>query len=104
MASYQLLSSAESDLEEILEYTLDRHGANQMLKYTDQLVSCFEEISKRKGLYKRLKSRGVEIRSLHCQKHYIFAMEQRDGPVLILAIFHERMNLIERVKDRLDAI
>jgi toxin ParE1/3/4 len=34
-------------------------------------------------------------------RHYIFCLPQTNGPALILAILHERMDVILRLKDSL---
>jgi len=39
---YKLTKSAELDMEEIFNYTIDTHGANQAENYTNKLYSRFE--------------------------------------------------------------
>lgn len=39
----------------------------------------------------------------HCEHHYIFCLPREKAPTLIVAIFHERMDLITRVAGRLPA-
>jgi len=64
-------------------------------------MTCFEEVSSESDRYKSLDRKGKTIRILHCQKHFIFGLERRDLPVLIIAIFHEKMDLMNRIGDRL---
>ncbi len=101
MPSYELSTFAESDLDKVLQYSFERFGENQMLKYNAQLMSCFDEISKISGHYKKIERKGKTLRSLHCPKHYIFALERGDQPLLIIAILHERMDLTIRIQNRL---
>ena len=104
MSFYQLSIDAESDLDDILQYTFDRFGVDQMIKYNAQLIQCFDEISKAKGLYKEIESNSTNIRFLHCQKHYVFAIKNKSEPVIIIiAIFHEKMDLMNRLKSRLQS-
>jgi toxin ParE1/3/4 len=42
------------------------------------------------------------LRVAACRKHYIFCMHRADAPAQILAILHERMDVIARLKSRLD--
>jgi len=37
----------------------------------------------------------------HCKKHYLFALSEPDKPLLIIAVLHEQMDLINRLKNRL---
>ena len=36
-----------------------------------------------------------------CQYHYLFCLPRPDAPALIVAILHERMDLMARLADRL---
>ena len=85
MHSYELSVLAALDLDQILQYTFECFGQGQMLKYNAQLIACFDEISGEFGLFKKIERSGKTIRSLHCQKHYIFALEREDQPILIIA-------------------
>ena len=38
---------------------------------------------------------------LHFEYHYIFCLPRDDAPALIVAILHERMDLMARLADRL---
>jgi toxin ParE1/3/4 len=104
MLSYQLSIDAESDLDDILQYTFDHFGVDQMIKYNAQLMQCFDEISKAKGLYKEFESNSTNIRFLHCQKHYVFAVKNKgEHFTIIIAIFHEKMDLMNRLRNRLQS-
>ena len=100
MAFYQLSVEADQELDEILQYSFEQFGMDQMVKYNNQLVDCFEEITKPIGLYKTIKIEDEAIRSLHCQKHYIIALEDEEL-IFIMAIFHEKMDIMSRIKKRL---
>lgn len=101
MPTYELSALAVSDLDEILQYSFERFGKKQMLKYSTQLASCLDKISENNGHYKRIEINRKTVRSLHCQKHYIFALERTDKPLLILAVLHEKMELTRHLKNRL---
>lgn len=101
MPSYELSQLAESDLEHILEYTFVNFGKNQMYKYKRQLEHCLKILANNVPSYRRLDIDGKYIRSLHCQMHFLFALERQNRPLLIVAVLHERMDLVKRIRDRL---
>ena len=44
-----------------------------------------------------------ELRMAHCESHYLFCLPRRDAPALIIAILHERMDLMARLAGRLQS-
>ncbi|MCL2894699.1 hypothetical protein [Brenneria tiliae] len=43
------------------------------------------------------------LRMAHCEHHYVFCLPRENEPVLVVAIFHERMDLMTRLAERLNA-
>ena len=41
------------------------------------------------------------LRSVLCQHHYIFSLTRQNAPAVVLAVLHERMDLIARLRNRL---
>ena len=41
------------------------------------------------------------LRMMRCEHHYIFCLPRDEAPALVVAILHERMNLMMRLADRL---
>jgi plasmid stabilization system protein ParE len=37
-----------------------------------------------------------------CEHHYIFCLPRSDAPALVVAIFHEKMDLMTRLAGRLE--
>lgn len=101
MPSYQTSDAAEEDLQEIMEYTLTRHGEKQAFQYIDDLEECTENLARSYGHYKEIHGLHPGMRVKHCQHHYIFGIMREHAPMLVIAIFHERMDLLVRLKDRL---
>jgi plasmid stabilization system protein ParE len=101
MPLYKLSNDAEIDLAEITEYTYENHGTTQTLKYIDQLDECTNNLASGDGHYKEESKIHPQLRIKHCQHHYIFGVMRSSQPMLVVAILHERMKLIERVKKRL---
>ena len=98
---YERSPAALEDWREIVEYTLDHYGEAQTEKYMAGLLQCMENMAKNEGYHKDMQIKGRMVRVKHCQKHYIFALLLKNKPMRIIAIFHENMDLISRVKKRL---
>ena len=101
MTLYEKSQEALDDWQAIVEYSLDRHGENQTIKYTRQLINCIEAMAKGDGYFKDVKVKKRTIRIKHCQKHYIFGLVRDKDPLMIIALFHESMDLMTRLKKRL---
>ena len=101
MPLYEKTVAVDEDWREIAAYTLKRYGEDQLRKYTKDLTKCFEDMAKGKGHFKEIKVQKHKVRVKHCQKHYVFGLIRNNKPMLIIAIYHERMDLIKRLKKRL---
>ncbi len=99
--SYELSPDAEEDWLSIIDYTYQQFGANQVVQYTEQLSKCIASLVAHEVPSKSINLDGLNIRSIHCQRHYIIAIDRIHRPMLIVAILHERMDLMRRLKNRL---
>lgn len=100
MRSFDLTLAAEDDLTGIWLYTHKTWGQSQAETYFDQIVACCESIGDATAKSKAVKGLSDDIHVYRCQHHYIFFMPEK-RPV-ILAILHERMDLLQRLRARLD--
>ncbi len=99
MITYRFTPSAYEDLIDIWLYTQETWGEAQADLYQDTLHQCCERIAGGEVQARSLPE--IErIRSRRCQHHYLFFVEQDRG-IVIVAVLHERMNLIERLRERL---
>lgn len=101
MSLYERSHAAIRDWQSIVEYTLEEHGIAQTEKYTSGLIRCMEAMTQEKGHFKDIEVSGRVVRIKHCQKYYIFALIRKNTPMMVIAIFHERIDLMSRLKDRL---
>jgi len=99
---YRLTKAADKDFEEIIRYTLDDHGIRQVQKYSALLLSCLNNLAKNKGHIRRMPDIHSDLRYIRCEHHYIFGLKQQKGPIIIFAILHERMEMLQRISDRLE--
>ncbi len=101
-APYLLTHSAAADLREVVRYTLKAWGESQCQAYIAQIEEAAEELARGHGVYKRRDDLLPGLRVRRAGHHYVFCLPDDDQPALILAILHERMDLIARLQERLD--
>lgn len=104
MSSFEITVEADEDLEGIVEYTADTWGFEQVRKYMAALERCMELLAKGDKFYRSGSDLYPDVRMVHCQHHYIFGLPRRDKPFLIVAVLHERMELMQRLEKRLEAM
>ena len=99
--SYVVSKGAAADLRDITRYTVANWGEAQCRTYIADLEKAAEAVAKGEGVFKDMSSLLPGLRLASCGKHSIFCMLQTDAPSVILAILHERMDLMARLKSRL---
>jgi len=102
MQAYQLTSSAQEDLKEIARYTQVNWGEKQSLHYASLLESKFNQIVSKSTYPRTFSERYPQIQVSRCEHHYIFFIYPDNNPVLIIAVLHERMDFIAKLKNRLE--
>ncbi|WP_306046590.1 type II toxin-antitoxin system RelE/ParE family toxin [Nioella sp. MMSF_3534] len=87
----RLSRRARKDLDDIRNYTIDRWGRDQWLKYYRDLASSFERITNDPLIGRSRELFGDNMRSLPCGKHLIFfaPIEALNGAPVILRIVHQ---------------
>ncbi|NKC11833.1 MAG: type II toxin-antitoxin system RelE/ParE family toxin [Gammaproteobacteria bacterium] len=101
MAHYEKAPEADEDLEGIVAYTAASWGVTQVRKYMAGLERKMEDLATGNAHYKRFDDLARGLKVSKYEHHYIFGLEREGKPTLILAIFHERMSMIERIMKRL---
>ncbi|NSZ66624.1 type II toxin-antitoxin system RelE/ParE family toxin (plasmid) [Agrobacterium tumefaciens] len=102
MTAYILTAEAESDLRSVTRYTRTQWGAAQVRHYVSDLEPGIATLAEGTGSFKDMSALYPALRMARCQHHYVFCLPREDAPALIVAIFHERMDLIKRLVDRLE--
>lgn len=100
-ANYQLTYAAEMDLREVIRYSRKQWGAAQMSAYIERLEVGIKRLALGQGGYKTLDDVYLGLRVAHCEHHYLFLLSREKAPALVIAIFHERMDLMARLRARL---
>lgn len=96
-----LTAAAETDVRGIVRYTRRQSGDAKLRAYMDKLERGIVRLAAGQGAFKDLGMLYPALRMSHCQHHYIFCLHRENAPPLIVAILHERMNLMTRLADRL---
>jgi len=99
MPSVVFSSSAKEDLIEIWLYTQATWSDEQADLYQKNLHDCCAKIAFGNAHSKPVRGiKGVKV--CRCHHHYIFFTE-REATIVVIAVLHERMDLLTRLKDRL---
>ncbi|MGV7197434.1 type II toxin-antitoxin system RelE/ParE family toxin [Xanthomonas axonopodis] len=101
MHGYVLTDAAEADLRGIIRYTSTRWGQAQVCRYIADLERGIARLAAGEGTFKDLSTLCPALRMSHCMHHYVFCLPREHAPSLIVAILHERMDLIMRLAGRL---
>lgn len=87
MSTYRLGPKAESDLAEILDYTVDNWGEPQADKYVGELADCFQLLADSPGIGRASDRLAPGLRRFEQGKHVIFYKPDRNG-IVIARILH----------------
>ncbi|MBK5937724.1 type II toxin-antitoxin system RelE/ParE family toxin [Halochromatium roseum] len=99
--AYILSRGAAEDLREITRYTHRERGTEQCRAYLQQIENAATELALGEGVFRTRDDLYPGVRVRRAGHHYIFCLPRPDEPALILAILHERMDLIARLSERL---
>ncbi len=101
-ADYVLTIEAEADLRGIIRYTRKQWGDAQVRRYIAKLDRCMVRLAAASGVFKDMSALYPSLWMEHCEHHYVFCLPRTNAPALIVAIFHEHMNLMARLSVRLN--
>jgi plasmid stabilization system protein ParE len=98
---YVVARGAAADLKAITRYTVDEWGESQCRNYMAKLEQAAEALANGDGVFKDMSSLYPGLRMVLCEKHYIFCLPRHGALPLIVAILHERMDIMRRLSARL---
>lgn len=75
---YFLSNEADSDLDEIFDYTLDEHGFNPAVKYLSDLEGLFEPLVQNPNIGRERVELKKSIFSITEQEHTVFYQRKSD--------------------------
>lgn len=85
----------------IIRYTRKQWGDAQVRRYIARLEQGIARLAARQGAFKDMSALYPTLRMAHREHHYVFCLSREKAPALIVAIFHERMDLMARLAGRL---
>ncbi|MBA4160986.1 MAG: plasmid stabilization protein ParE [Novosphingobium sp.] len=98
---FELSPEADRDLEDIFDYTARQWGVDQADRYLIELETGVEAFVTGSKHFRHWPEINPRLRSIRCQRHHIFLIEREQRAPLIVAILHEKMDLITRIRARL---
>lgn len=98
---YVLTRAAEADVRGIIRHTRKEWGDAQVRRYLTKLEQGMTRLATGQGPFKDMSALYPALRMVHCEHHYVFCLPRKRAPALIVAILHERMDLMARLSDRL---
>lgn len=102
-AGYELTPAAKRDLRAIWIYTEEQWGEPQADRYLGHLEACFRRLAGGRARARAFSGQYPHVRVTRCQHHYVFFIPREGQPPLVIAVLHERMDLLGRIGERLDA-
>jgi len=98
---YELTPDAERDLRGIARYTLRQWGARQQRRYASVLEAGLRTIAQRRLVPRPFSPHYPDVFVSRCGHHYIFYVHPKGQKPRIVAVFHENMDLLARLAERL---
>lgn len=88
-------------MRHIIRYTRKQWSDTQVRRYIGKLERGIANLAAGQGTFKDLSALFPLLRMAHCEHHYVFCLPRESAAALVVAIFHERMDLMARLADRL---
>ena len=98
---YILTDAAEADMRGVIRYTRKQWGDAQVRHYIARLEQGIARLATGQGTFKDMSALYPALRMARCEHHYVFCLLREYAPALVVAIFHERMDLMTRLAARL---
>jgi plasmid stabilization system protein ParE len=97
IASWPMTNTAITHLQEAVERTALRRGYAQAIKYRDLLRAGFQEIAEHHNSFhssdRKMLAQDTNF-ELHLVEHHYIALKIHDDKnIIIVGIFHEKMNI-----------
>lgn len=101
MTSYLLSLEAEQDVRELIRFTKQKWGKEQVIKYRDVLKRTFELIAKEARPDKLFTNSIDNLFFCKAGSHYVFYLRPVGQKPVIIAILHPRRKLLKHIGKRL---
>lgn len=92
---------AQAELREIVRYAARQWGAAQAQAYARQIDEAATDLATGQGVFKDWSTALPGLRVKAAGSHFVFCVLRPGKPALVLAILHQRMDLLVRLRGRL---
>ena len=92
---------AQAELREIVRHTAQQWGADQARAYARQIDEAAADLASGEGVFKDWGTVLPGLRVKAAGSHFVFCVLRPNQPALVLAILHQRMDLMTRLQRRL---
>ena len=99
--SFAYALEAQNELADIVRYTARQWGAAQARKYAAQLDAAANDLASGQGVFKAWDDVLEGLRVKAVGSHLVFCVVRPGQLPLVLAVLHQRMDLMVRLKGRL---
>lgn len=89
MPKFSVSGAAQSDLRSIFRYPIERWGADQAIKYAQDLDACFQTLAGNPEMGRACDAIGPGLRRHEPGRHVVF-YRLKPGGILILRVLHQR--------------
>lgn len=100
---YVLAPGAEADIRGIARYSLEHWGERKARAYLAAIDTATAAVAQGRGAFARMDDVVPGLRVAASGRHRIFCLSRTDRPALVLAVLHERMDIVARLAARLPA-
>lgn len=98
---YELSPDAERDLFAIAAYTFEQWGVTAAERYEAALTACLLGLAIGRLRARRPLAHRPDVLVRRCEHHFVFVLRRKQKPLLVLAVLHESMDLLQRLRARL---
>jgi toxin ParE1/3/4 len=103
MSAYYLEPAADRALDEIYEYTAANWGEDQADAYISGLFAFFDDVTSKKATWRAVPAEfGVTGYFNKYGHHFVYWRMMRSGGIGIVAILHDRMHQMDRIRELFD--
>lgn len=99
--AYVFAKAAAAGIRAIARYRKEQWGEEQARSYLASIDEAAAALAAGRSVFKDLGALRPGLRAVKVGSHFVFCLVRPRRPALVLAILHERMDLIARLKARL---
>lgn len=101
MVPYLLSSEAEQDIRELIRFTKQKWGNEQVIKYRKVLKNTFELIAKKTSPDKLFTNSIDDLFFCKAGSHYVFYLRPVGQETVIIGVLHPRREILKHLGKRL---